>query len=82
MAPTTAPETVSGAVVGAIVYKSLSIWLVSETDLSKLVLGGFIVLIVVAFPQGIVGVLETIRNRRRPPLPNSASLASGIETAE
>jgi branched-chain amino acid transport system permease protein len=75
-------ETVSGAVVGAIVYKSLSIWLVSETDLSKLVLGGFIVLIVVAFPKGIVGVLETIRNRRRPPLPNSASLASGIETAE
>jgi branched-chain amino acid transport system permease protein len=75
-------ETVSGAIVGAIVYKALSIWLISETDLSKLVLGGFIVLIVVAFPKGIVGVLETIRNRRRPPLPNSASLASGIETAE
>src|SRR5665213_3280869 len=75
-------ETVSGAVVGAIVYKALSIWLISETDLSKLVLGGFIVLIVVAFPKGIVGVLETIRNRRRPPLPNSASLASRIETAE
>ena len=54
-------ETVSGAVVGAIVYKALSIWLVSQTDLSKLVLGGFIVLIVVAFPKGIVGVLETIR---------------------
>ncbi len=32
-------ETVSGAVVGAIVYKALSIWLVSQTDLSKLVLG-------------------------------------------
>jgi branched-chain amino acid transport system permease protein len=46
------------------------------------VLGGFIVLIVVAFPKGIVGVLETIRNRHRPPLPNSASLASRIETAE
>jgi branched-chain amino acid transport system permease protein len=75
-------ETASGAVVGAIVYKALSIWLISETDLSKLVLGGFIVLIVVAFPKGIVGVLETIRNRRRPPLPNSASLASRIETAE
>ena len=45
-------ETVSGAVVGAIVYKALSIWLVSQTDLSKLVLGGVIVLIVVAFPEG------------------------------
>jgi len=39
-------------VVGAIVYKALSIWLVSQTDLSKLVLGGVIVLIVVAFSQG------------------------------
>ena len=53
-------ETVSGAVIGAIVYKALSIWLVSQTDLSKLVLGGFIVLIVVAFPKGIVGTLEAI----------------------
>ena len=57
-------ETVSGAVIGAIVYKALSIWLVSQTDLSKLVLGAVIVLIVVAFPKGIVGMLETIRNRR------------------
>ena len=57
-------ETVSGAVVGAIVYKALSIWLVSQTDWSKLVLGGFIVLIVVAFPKGIVGMLETVRLAR------------------
>jgi len=75
-------ETVSGAVVGAIVYKALSIWLVSQTDLSKLVLGGVIVLIVVAFPKGIVGMLETIRNRRRPASPKSALLNSRIETAE
>jgi branched-chain amino acid transport system permease protein len=73
-------ETVSGAVVGAIVYKALSIWLVSQTDWSKLVLGGIIVLIVVAFPKGIVGMLETIRNRRRPALPKP--LASPIEIAE
>jgi branched-chain amino acid transport system permease protein len=75
-------ETVSGAVVGAIVYKMLSIWLVSVTDLSKLVLGGVIVLIVVAFPKGIVGMLETIRNRRRPRAPKPAHLTSRIETAE
>jgi len=75
-------ETVSGAIVGAIVYKALSIWLVSQTDLSKLVLGGIIVLIVVAFPKGIVGMLETIRNRRRPGLQQSASLTSRTETAE
>jgi branched-chain amino acid transport system permease protein len=79
-------ETVSGAVVGAIVYKALSIWLVSQTDLSKLVLGAFIVLIVVVFPKGIVGMLETFRQRRRPrspkPAPESALVTSGIETAE
>jgi branched-chain amino acid transport system permease protein len=74
-------ETISGAIVGAIVYKALSIWLVSQTDLSKLVLGGIIVLIVVALPKGIVGVLETIRRRRRPQSP-AAILASGIESAE
>jgi branched-chain amino acid transport system permease protein len=73
-------ETVSGAVVGAIVYKALSIWLVSQTDLSKLVLGGFIVLIVVAFPKGIVGILETIRHRRQSSSPKPALL--GIESAE
>src|SRR6201747_543604 len=74
-------ETVSGAVVGAIAYKALSIWLVSRTDLSKLVLGGVIVLIVVAFPKGIVGVMGTIRNRRRTESSKSA-LVTKIESAE
>jgi branched-chain amino acid transport system permease protein len=73
-------ETVSGAVVGAIVYKALSIWLVSQTDWSKLVLGAFIVLIVVAFPKGIVGTIEQL-GRRWSLLPKSL-LASRIETAE
>jgi branched-chain amino acid transport system permease protein len=75
-------ETVSGAVVGAIVYKALSIWLVSQTDWSKLVLGAFIVLIVVAFPKGIVGTIETIRHRRHATSAKSALLASSVEAAE
>jgi branched-chain amino acid transport system permease protein len=75
-------ETISGAVVGAIVYKALTIWLVSQTDLSKLVLGAFIVLIVVAFPKGIVGMLTTIQHRRRSASPKSTLLTSPIETAE
>jgi branched-chain amino acid transport system permease protein len=75
-------ETVSGAVIGAIVYKALSIWLVSQTDLSKLVLGAFIVLIVVVFPKGIVGTLQTIGQRLRSSPRISALLASRIETAE
>jgi branched-chain amino acid transport system permease protein len=73
-------ETVSGAVVGAIVYKALSIWLVSQTDWSKLVLGAFIVLIVVVFPKGIVGMIESFGRRRSSS--NPSLLSSRIETAE
>ena len=51
-------ETVSGAVVGAIVYKALAVWLMSETELSKLVLGAVIVGLVVLSPKGIVGYLS------------------------
>jgi branched-chain amino acid transport system permease protein len=74
-------ETVSGAIVGAVVYKALSIWLVSQTDLSKLVLGGFIILIVVVFPKGIVGTTETFWNRQQAST-KAGVLASKIETAE
>ena len=74
-------ETVSGAIIGAIVYKTLSIWLVSQTDWSKLVLGAFIVVIVIAFPKGIVGTFEAIWPRRLSPTKPTA-IASPIETAE
>ncbi|MEP9376958.1 ABC transporter permease [Aquabacter sp. CN5-332] len=56
-------ETVSGAVLGAIAYKLMAIFLVSETDQSKLVLGAVIVLLVVAFPQGLGGALVRLRRR-------------------
>jgi len=74
-------ETVSGAVVGAIAYKALSIFLVSQTDLSKLILGGVIVVVVIAMPKGIVGVLETLKHRRRPASPPGLA-APTIGTAE
>jgi branched-chain amino acid transport system permease protein len=75
-------ETISGAVVGAIVYKALNIWLVSQTDWSKLVLGAFIVLIVVAFPTGIVGVFETVRLRHRRSSSQPMALSPKPESAE
>jgi branched-chain amino acid transport system permease protein len=75
-------ETVSGAVVGAIVYKALSIWLVSQTDWSKLVLGAFIIVVVVAFPRGIVGMLDTVWPRRPGDQGRQALLTSHVETAE
>jgi branched-chain amino acid transport system permease protein len=58
--------TVSGAVVGAIVYRALTILLMSQTDYSKLLLGLIVVTLVVAFPAGIVGSLERLRGRFRP----------------
>ncbi|GGF61884.1 ABC transporter permease [Azorhizobium oxalatiphilum] len=79
-------ETVSGAVIGAIVYKALAIWLMSKTELSKLILGATIVLLVVAFPKGIVGFLEDLRHRLKPPRQNGAkpeaALVAKAEAAE
>ena len=50
-------ETVLGPIVGAVAFKALSIWLISETDYSKLTLGAVIVLGVVLMPRGLVGSL-------------------------
>ncbi len=62
-------NTVSGSVVGAVVYKIVSIWLMSNTDFPRLILGSVIVLLVVLFPHGIVGscrhILDTWEARRR-----------------
>ena len=74
---------VGACLIGAIVFKAANIWLVSQTDLSKLVLGGFIVLMVVAFPKGIVGTLESIWSRRRSGEDKKSALAtSRVEVAE
>lgn len=58
-------DMVSGAAVGAILYKTLSIWLMSWTELSKLVLGLLIVMAVALFPRGILGSLVDIGARLR-----------------
>jgi branched-chain amino acid transport system permease protein len=56
-------ETVSGPIVGAVVYKLLSIWLISHTDYSKLVLGLVIIGLVLLFPRGIAGSIRLLRPR-------------------
>lgn len=58
-------DTLSGGIVGAVVYTALRIWLISSTDLSKLVLGAIIVVLVVAFPRGLVGTLADLPQWRR-----------------
>ena len=57
--------TVSGGVVGAAIYRSLSIWVISHTDYSKLVLGALIIVLVVLFPKGLVGQFQAWRSARR-----------------
>jgi branched-chain amino acid transport system permease protein len=52
-------QTLNGPVVGAVVYKLLQIVLSSYTDYWRLVIGVMIVALVVAAPQGIVGVFAT-----------------------
>ena len=57
--------TVSGGVVGAVVYKALSVWLISQTDHSKLALGLVILALVLLFPAGLGGLASRLAPRRR-----------------
>jgi branched-chain amino acid transport system permease protein len=54
-------ETVAGPIVGALAYKLLSIWLISQIDWSKLALGLVIIALVVLFPRGLVGAFADWR---------------------
>jgi branched-chain amino acid transport system permease protein len=58
---------ISGGLVGAAVYRSFSIWIISHTDYSKLVLGLLIVALVVLFPNGLLGAFESWRSARAGP---------------
>ncbi|HLJ70277.1 MAG TPA: ABC transporter permease, partial [Roseiarcus sp.] len=60
--------TVSGGVIGALIYKTLSIFVVSQTDYSKLVLGLLIVALVALFPQGLLGAWQAWRSGGFKPL--------------
>lgn len=59
-------DTVAGPIVGAVVYKLLSIWLISQTDYSKLILGLIIVALVILFPRGLVGSAIYLKSRFMP----------------
>jgi branched-chain amino acid transport system permease protein len=51
-------QTLAGPMVGAAAYHGLAVELTRATDHWRLVLGTAIVLLVVAFPQGVVGFLR------------------------
>jgi branched-chain amino acid transport system permease protein len=58
-------QTIAGPVVGALVYTGLFDALLRVTDLWRLVLGAAIVLLVLAFPQGIAGATLRLWSRNR-----------------
>jgi branched-chain amino acid transport system permease protein len=59
-------ETMSGPIVGALAYTGLYDGLLTMTDHWRLVLGAVIVLLVLAFPDGIAGVGQRLWQRRQP----------------
>jgi branched-chain amino acid transport system permease protein len=54
-------DTIAGGIVGAVAFRSLSIWTISHTDYSRLVIGVMIVALVILFPRGLIGALARIR---------------------
>jgi len=59
-------QTVSGPIVGAFAFAWLQDWLVRAiAEYWRLVLGGAIVVLVLAFPQGLVGSALNWRERSR-----------------
>lgn len=58
-------QTMSGPIVGALAYTGLYDWLLQATDLWRLFLGLAIVVLVVAFPQGIAGSVQALVERQR-----------------
>jgi branched-chain amino acid transport system permease protein len=60
-------DTISGPLVGAFAFVGLQDWLMRfAAEYWRLLLGGAIVALVLAFPQGIVGGLVAWRERFRP----------------
>ncbi|WP_370882042.1 ABC transporter permease [Labrys wisconsinensis] len=70
--------TVSGAAVGAVLYKTAEIWLISTTDHSKLVLGAGIVALVLVFPRGVVGTAAVLADRLPWPRRRTAGLRPAL----
>ena len=59
-------QTVAGPVVGALSYVGLYDALLRATDLWRLVLGASIIVLVLAFPEGIAGAAQRLWLRWRP----------------
>ena len=58
-------DAVIGGVVGAVVFRTASIFVQSHTDYSKLIIGLFIIALTLAFRRGLVGAFNSWREARR-----------------
>lgn len=58
-------NTVSGPIVGAALYKGLQIWMSASVETWRLVLGLLILAAVLAFPEGVAGLLGRLRGRKK-----------------
>ena len=56
-------QSISGPLAGAVAYKALEIPIAGVTDYWQLVLGLVILTLVLAFPSGLMGAVETLRER-------------------
>jgi branched-chain amino acid transport system permease protein len=58
-------QTLSGPVVGATVFATLQDTVMRQTEYWRALLGAIILLLVLAFPQGIVGAFASLGRKRR-----------------
>jgi len=58
-------QTLSGPIVGAVTYHGLATELIRHAEYWRALLGAVILVLVVAFPQGIVGFVRERAARRR-----------------
>jgi branched-chain amino acid transport system permease protein len=60
-------QTLTGPIVGATVYATLQDTVMRQTEYWRAMLGGIILLLVLAFPSGIVGAIAALAKRKRAP---------------
>ncbi len=59
-------QTLSGPLVGAVTFTALQDSVARSTDYWRALLGGIVLLLVLAFPQGIAGAARQLAERRKP----------------
>ncbi len=58
-------QTLAGPVVGAVTFTWLQDTVARNTDYWRALLGGIVLLLVLAFPQGIAGFIGSLFDRRK-----------------